>query len=103
MKTISTTRVLCSPSSFIKVVDTGSLRLRRAFQSIGQPAVSKTLAQLEERLGVRLLLHSTRGLTPTAAGMNFYERARRTIEEADEAARGTTVGPSGHLRVSAPG
>src|ERR1700730_8583228 len=35
---------------------------------LGQLAVSKTIAQLEERLGVRLLLCSTHGLTPTEAG-----------------------------------
>jgi len=35
---------------------------------LGQLAVSKTIAQLEERLGVRLLLRSTHGLTPTEAG-----------------------------------
>jgi DNA-binding transcriptional LysR family regulator len=52
---------------------------------LGQLAVSKTIAQLEERLGVRLLLRSTHGLTPTEAGGIFYEREKRSIEEADEA------------------
>lgn len=50
---------------------------------VGQPAVPKTVAQLEERLGVKLLLRSTRGLTATEAGENFYQRAKRAIEEAD--------------------
>jgi DNA-binding transcriptional LysR family regulator len=51
-----------------------------------------------------LLLRSPRGLTPTEAGQNFYERARRSIEEADEAdlaARGAGAGLSGRLRFSA--
>src|SRR5262252_2131600 len=52
---------------------------------IGQPAISKTVAQLEERLGVRLLLRSTHRLTPTEAGRNFYERAKQSIEAAEEA------------------
>jgi len=43
------------------------------------------IAQLEDRLGVRLLLRSTHGLTPTEAGQSFYERAKRSLEEADEA------------------
>ena len=47
--------------------------------------MSKTVAQLEERLGVKLLVRTTRGLTATEAGLNYYERARRSIEEADEA------------------
>jgi DNA-binding transcriptional LysR family regulator len=66
--------------------------------------VSKTIAQLEERLGVRLLLRSTRGLTPTEAGTAFYERAKRAIEEAHEAdlaARGAGSGLQGTLRVCA--
>jgi DNA-binding transcriptional LysR family regulator len=50
-------------------------------------------------------MRSTRpGLTPTEAGQNFYERARRVIEEADEAelaARGADAGFVGRLRVSA--
>jgi DNA-binding transcriptional LysR family regulator len=71
---------------------------------VGQPAVSKTIAQLEERLGVRLLLRSTHGLTPTEAGRSFYERARRAIEEADEAehaARGAGATLTGRLRICA--
>jgi len=52
----------------------------------------------------KLLLRSTRALTPTEAGQNFYLRAKRAVEEADEAvlaARGSASGLSGKLRVSA--
>jgi DNA-binding transcriptional LysR family regulator len=70
-----------------------------------QPAVSKSVAQLEERLGVKpLLVRTTRGLTATEAGLNYYERARRSIEEADEAelaARGAGASLTGKLRVAA--
>jgi DNA-binding transcriptional LysR family regulator len=71
---------------------------------LGQPAVSKTIAQLEERLGVRLQLRSTHGLTPTEAGRNFYARAKRVIEEADEAelgTRGASATLPGRLRICA--
>ena len=51
---------------------------------LGQLAVSKTILQLEERLGVRLLLRSTHGLTPTEAG-GISMSQKRSIEEADEA------------------
>lgn len=70
---------------------------------VGQPAVSKTIAQLEERLGVSLLLRSSRGLASTEAGQNFYERAKRSIEEASEAelaARDAGAGLAGRLRFS---
>lgn len=90
--------------TFICVVETGSFSAAARRLNVGQPAVSKSIAQLEDHLGVRLLLRSTRGLTPTEAGQHYYERAKRSIEEANEAdlvARGTGKGLSGKLRVSA--
>ena len=90
--------------TFLTVVDTGSFSNAARRLNVGQPAVSKTIAQLEERLGVKLLVRSTRGLAPTEAGHNFYERARRSLEEAEEAdlaARGAGAGLSGKLRIGA--
>ena len=86
------------------VVDTGSFSAAARRLNVGQPAVSKLVAQLEERLGVKLLVRTTRGLTATEAGLNYYERARRSIEEADEAelaARGAGTSLTGKLRVAA--
>lgn len=91
-------------ATLVRVVDTGSFSAAARQMNIGQPAISKTIAQLEERLGVRLLTRTTRGLTPTEAGMRFCERARRALLEADEAdlaARGEGAGLTGTLRVSA--
>ena len=89
--------------AFVVVVDTGSFSAAARRLNVGQPAVSKLVAQLEERLGVKLLVRTTRGLTATEAGLNYYERARRTIEEADEAelaARGAGKSLAGRLRVA---
>lgn len=89
---------------YVRVVDTGSFSATARHFDIGQPAVSKAVAQLEEWLGVKLLLRSTRALTPTEAGQNFYVRAKRAVEESGEAilaARGTASGLTGKLRVSA--
>jgi DNA-binding transcriptional LysR family regulator len=89
--------------AFVVVVDTGSFSAAARRLNVGQPAVSKLVAQLEERLGVKLLMRTTRGLTATEAGLNYYERARRTIEEADEAelaARGAGKSLAGRLRVA---
>jgi DNA-binding transcriptional LysR family regulator len=89
---------------FVRVVDTGSFSAVARNQRIGQPAVSKAVVQLEEWLGISLLMRSTRSVAPTEAGRIFYERAKRTIAEADEAvgaARGSARGLSGKLRVSA--
>ena len=88
---------------FVRVVDTSSFSAVARNQNIGQPAVSKAVVQLEEWLGVSLLMRSTRSVVPTEAGRIFYERAKRMIGEADEAvaaARGKASGLSGKLRVS---
>jgi len=90
--------------AFVRVIETGSFSSAARQLHVGQPSVSKMIAQLEDRLGVRLLLRSTHGLTPTEAGQNFYERAVRSLEEADEAdlaARGAAATLSGRLRICA--
>ncbi len=90
--------------TYVAVFETGSFSGGVRRMNVGQPAVSKAIAQLEAKLSVRLLSRSTRGLTPTEAGQRFYERAKRSIEEADEAefsARGAGANLSGRLRVSA--
>lgn len=95
---------LTAMETFVHVVETGSFSAAAKRLGIGQPAVSKSIAQLEARLAVRLVLRSTRGLTPTEAGLAFFEKARRAIDEAneaDDAARGAGAGLSGNLRISA--
>jgi DNA-binding transcriptional LysR family regulator len=92
-------------TTLVLVIDSGSFSAAARQLNVGQPAVSKTIAQLENRLGVRLLVRSTRGLTPTEAGIRYYERAKRSIEEANEAeadARNAGAGLTGTLRLSAP-
>ncbi|WP_042300088.1 LysR family transcriptional regulator [Paraburkholderia kururiensis] len=95
---------MAAMETYVSVVEAGSFSAAAKRLKLGQPAVSKSIAQLEERLGVRLLLRSTRGLTPTDAGQRFYEHARRAIEEvelAEQVARDASTGLSGVLRVSA--
>src|SRR6202008_3105140 len=95
---------MAAMETFVLVVDTGSFSAAARRLNVGQPAVSKLVAQLEERLGVKLLVRSTRGLTATEAGLKYYERARRSIEEAEEAelaARGAGSGLTGKLRIRA--
>lgn len=95
---------LAAMETFVRVIDAGSFSGAAKQLRVGQPAVSKTIAQLEDWLGVRLLLRSTHGLTSTEAGRSFYERAKRSIEEAEEAelaARGAAATLSGRLRICA--
>jgi DNA-binding transcriptional LysR family regulator len=95
---------LAAMEVFVRVIETGSFSEAARQLQIGQPAVSKVMAQLEDRLGVRLILRSTHGMSPTEAGQTFYDRAKRTLEEADEAelaARGAGSTLTGRLKVSA--
>lgn len=69
------------------------------------PAVTRAIAFLEERLGVRLLTRTTRLVRTTDAGARYLEDARRILleaDEADEAAAGINATPRGHLAVTAP-
>lgn len=91
-------------TTFVRVVETGSFSGAARQLRLGQPAVSKTVAQLEDWLHVRLLIRSSHALTPTDAGLRFYERARLAIQEVEEAeleARGAGASLTGRLRVSA--
>ena len=91
--------------AFFRIVDAGSFSGAAKQLHIGQPAVSKTIAQREDRLGVRLSLRSTDGLMPTEAGRNFCDRAIRLVEEAEKAelaARGAATTLTGRLRFGAP-
>lgn len=90
--------------TFVCTVETGSFTAAARRLDVGQPAVSKAVAQLEDRLQTRLLLRSTRGLTTTEAGQAYYESAKRAIamaDEADGAARGVNANLVGKLRVCA--
>jgi len=89
----------------VKVIDTGSFSAAGRQLNLGQPSVSKAVAQLERRLGVPLILRSSRKLTPTEAGREFYRHAKRAIEEAVEAeaaARGAGGSLAGVLKFAAP-
>jgi DNA-binding transcriptional LysR family regulator len=89
---------------FSRVVETGSFSAVARDLGLGQPAISKTVEALEQHLGVRLLLRSTRRLTITEAGQAFYENAAQVValaEEAESAARGA-AGLYGRLRISVP-
>jgi DNA-binding transcriptional LysR family regulator len=91
-------------TAFVRVVETGSFSAAARQLRVGQPAISKTIAQLEDWLQVRLLVRSTHALSPTDPGLRFYERAKdaiREVEEAELEARGAGASLSGRLRFSA--
>ena len=91
--------------AFAHSVELGSLSGAARALGTTQPTVSKLVAQLEHSLGVRLLRRTAAGLTLTEEGQRFHERARRLLEDYDEAIADVRAGiqqPRGLLRVSAP-
>jgi len=66
--------------TFVGVLETGSFSAGARRMHVGQPAVSKSIAQLESKLGVRLFVRSTRGRTPTEASQRFYDPAKAAID-----------------------
>lgn len=89
---------------FVRTVQTGSFTRAGAEVGASQPQASRAVAALEARLGARLLLRSTRRLSPTEAGQRVYEQALTLLEEEDAlvaAAAGADREPAGRLRVSA--
>ena len=90
---------------FVRVVDAGSFTAAAHGQGTTTSSVSKRVAQLEDRLGVRLLDRTTRKVALTEAGGAFYERCVRILADVEDAELAvTTLGgrPRGTLRVSAP-
>lgn len=72
---------------------------------LSPPAVTRAIAALEDRLGVKLFNRTTRYVRVTDAGQRYLEDARRIIaevDEADEAVAGINAEPKGHLAVTAP-
>lgn len=91
---------------FVRVVEVASFT--RAADTLGMPrsSVSAAVAELEGRIGVRLLHRTTRKVAPTQDGAAFYERCLRVIadvEETEALFRQGKTKPSGKLRVDVPG
>jgi DNA-binding transcriptional LysR family regulator len=90
---------------FIEVADRGSFA--EAARRLGRSpaAVTRAVAELESRLGVRLLNRTTRAVSLTEAGRRFLAGAKRVLADLDEierAAAGEGTAPRGELRVTAP-
>src|SRR5271170_2661235 len=90
--------------AFVRTVDEGSFATAARLIGASPSAVSKSVARLEQRLGVRLLQRSTRTLSPTAEGTAYYERVAphlRAIEEAEDIVQ-VPENVRGLLRVTVP-
>ncbi|KQR77389.1 LysR family transcriptional regulator [Rhizobium sp. Leaf384] len=90
---------------FVAAVDGGGFSAAARRLGLSPSAVSKLVARLEDRLGTRLLVRTTRTLQPTPEGELYLARARAILADIDDAERLVTSGaqavPRGLLRVSA--
>ncbi len=92
-------------SVFLRVVELESFTAAARHLGLPKSSVSRTVARLEEELGVSLLQRTTRQLHLTEAGNAYYARARLALtglEEAASAATNSSAVPRGIVRVTAP-
>jgi DNA-binding transcriptional LysR family regulator len=96
---------LTSMSVFVQAADTRSFTKAGTHLGVSSSAIGKTIARLEERLGVRLFHRSTRSITLTPEGSLYLESCRRIFSEIELAEQELALlkhAPSGRLRVSLP-
>jgi DNA-binding transcriptional LysR family regulator len=94
-----------SVSIFVEVAERGSFAAAARQLRRSPAAITRAIAELEARLGVRLLNRTTRAVSLTEAGARFLIGARRVLAEFDEierAAAGEGTAPRGELRLTAP-
>ncbi|WP_292022412.1 MULTISPECIES: LysR family transcriptional regulator [unclassified Brevundimonas] len=103
MKTIGVTDRARELEVFAAAVAGGSFSAAGRALGLTPSAVSRTLDRIEARLGVRLMLRTTRVLTLTAEGQVYLGAARRILADLDDAERqiADQGAPRGRLRVSA--
>jgi DNA-binding transcriptional LysR family regulator len=90
---------------FIAVADHGSFAAAARRLGRSPASVTRAVADLESRLGVRLLTRTTRAVSTTEAGQRFLGGAKRVLADLDEierAAAGQGTAPRGELRLTAP-
>lgn len=91
--------------ALVRTVERGSITAAARDLGISQPAVSKLLRGLEERVGTRLFERSTRAVRPTAQGLSLYEATGAALASIDAAIEGTRSEAgkvAGVLRLHAP-
>ncbi len=96
---------LAGLSAFVQTAQTRSFVAAGRQIGISASAVGKSVARLEEKLGVRLFQRSTRRISLTEEGALFYERCRRILDDVAEAEAmlsAATERPRGRLRISLP-
>ena len=96
---------LTEMEAFVSVVEQGGFTNAANKLGLSKSAISKHISSLEGRLGVRLLNRTTRRVSPTELGLNYYDRVIAIIADAraaDELVTAMQATPKGALRITAP-
>ncbi len=91
--------------SFVAVATRGSLAAAARAEGVAPAIMGRRLDALEERLGVKLMVRTTRRLTLTHEGSAFLEDCQRMLSELAQAEASVSAGglkATGHLRITAP-
>jgi len=97
--------LLGSIELFCLAAELGSFTLAANAASVTPAAVSRSVARLEERLGARLFVRTTRQIRLTDAGQRYFEQCRQALSQLVDAERevtGQQTTPAGVLRISMP-
>lgn len=92
-------------TTFVSVVTCGNLSAAARQEGVVPAMIGRRLDGLEERLGVKLLVRTTRRVTLTQEGSGFFEECQRILGDLQEAEAAIVSGNGrmrGHLRISAP-
>lgn len=90
---------------FCLAAESGSFTLAATAASVTPAAVSRSIARLEERLGVRLFVRTTRQIRLTDSGRRYFEQCRQALSQLVDAERevtGQQTTPAGVVRISMP-
>ncbi|CCD95933.1 putative transcriptional regulatory protein domain, LysR family [Bradyrhizobium sp. ORS 375] len=96
---------LSSLRAFVKVVESGSFAEAGRQLRLSRSAISKYIGELEQSLGVQLIVRTTRHASPTETGQRYFERAvsiLADLDAADQAVSQSQAAPRGLLRINAP-
>ncbi len=91
--------------AFVRVAETGGFGTAARDLRMSSPAVTRAVADLEMTIGTRLFVRTTRSVKLTESGRNYFEDCKRIlsdIDEAEAAAAGSYIKPTGTLTVTSP-
>jgi LysR family nitrogen assimilation transcriptional regulator len=90
---------------FVQISETANFSRAAEILHVAQPSLSQQMKNLEDELGVELLIRHARGVTLTPLGQQLYDDARRILHEVDRARdtlRTQSQSPSGRISVGLP-